>query len=807
MIKRTALILITSFIVFNSSAQEYTVSGFIKDERTQEPIIGAAVFEANTVTNGTPTNTEGYFSLDFIKSDMFLQVGYIGYVDTVLNLQLTSDTIITVFMRSATDIETVEIDKDKINWKPKDNSLVGKSKDVSARNYNFDCKMKLGKLFVPNMFIVKPKLKNLEELFYQKGQGTNQALTFIDGARLYSAKQSINIQPLIDKNSIKSIKYFYGNYPAKYGDYVSPVLDIAMQEGDMDVFSASATISLYDAKMNLQAPIISDVSSIFVSAGVSYLNNPYTDLFRKESDNNLWIKPGNYNIYAKYTHQLSENDKVFASIYTRSDKNKYELVEEHLDSILYTFENKTSEKTNNTLMSAHWEHVFSPDFTSKVYLTYSRYKLEQEFLGDTIGLVSGQRQDICNFNSENKIGNDDIAINLDFNYNVITDHRINFGVSATNHNFIQSKGNLIINDFKNIVHEDTTWQYDAVNTQEYIVFAQDNYSFSDELSIHGGLHFSTFVTKNKTYFSVQPRVFAKYELFDWVSLNISYSNYKQYIHALANRYTGLTSDVFIPSDEDVLPQFTHHFSAGANLELPFGIDLLTDFYYDNSKNVVEYKDKFGFFNNDDVYNYAGVKIKDRVEQGNENVYGGRIVLSKNFEKFSIKAAHYISYSEREFKNIIFPNKFSYRYNNTHDFSLKMLYKITEDFNVGLNWMYQSGNYVTPNRQSYLTYDFDNGVLSTKQIDKKTFLLDGNIYANSGDVNSYKLPAYHRADLFVNYTIDNHTIGLTVYNLYNRKNTDFIDFKRGTITEANSFNLTNYTTIPFFPVLSYTYRFE
>ena len=807
MMKKGLFVLLLSFIFFISNAQEFTVSGYIKDAKTEEPIIGAAVFEANTVTNGTPTDTDGYFSLDFNKAGVYLKVGYIGYVDTVLNLQLTSDTTITVFMKSATDIETVEIDKDKINWKPKNNSIYGVGKDVSAKKYNVNCEMKLGKLFVPNMFLLPKETTNLDEVLYKKGQGSNQALTFIDGARLYSSKQAFDFMPLVDKNSIKSIKYFYGNYPAKYGAYISPILDISMQEGDVDDFSASATISLFDAKMNLQAPVISGVSSIFVAAGVSYFNNPFTDLFRKETDNNLWIKPGNFNFYAKYTHQLTENDKVFASIYTRSDKSKYEFNEERLDSILYTFNNNTSERTNNTLISAHWEHVFSPDFISKLYLTYSGYNLKQEFLGDTIGLVSGQRSEIANFTSNNENANNDIAFNLNFKYNVIDEHNIEFGASAKNYNFRNTNGKIMINDFKNGFHIDTTWEENKANMQEYVAFVQDNFSFSDELNIQGGVHFSTFVNKNKTYFSVQPRVFVGYDLSDWLSLNISYSNYKQYIHSLSNRYAGLGSDVFIPSDEDILPQFTHHFSAGAKLELPFDINLQTDFYYDNSKNVVEYKDKFGFFNNKNTYLFAGTKIKDRVDQGNENVFGGRIVLSKNFKNFSVKIAHFISYSKREFKNLNFPNTFSYKYNNTHDFSLKLEYEISEDFNLGLNWMYQSGNFITPNRQSYLTYDFDNGYLSNLQIGKQTFLLDGNIYANSGDINSYKLPAYHRADLFVNYTIDNHTIGLTVYNLYNKKNTDFVDFKRGTFTEVNSFSLINYTIIPFFPMLSYTYRFE
>ncbi|NPA43963.1 MAG: TonB-dependent receptor, partial [Chlorobi bacterium] len=534
MIKRTALILITSFIFFISSAQEYTVSGYIKDAKKQEPIIGAAVFEANTVTNGTPTDTEGYFSLDFTKSNILLKVGYIGFKDTVLDLHLTGDTSITVFMQSATEIEEVEIDKNEIKWKPKDNSIAGNQKDASARLFDKNCLMENIKIYVPHFITLKPELTNLEDLFYTKGKGSNQALTFIDGTRMYSTNQVLSFQPLVDKNSIKSIKYFYGNYPAKYGAYLSPVLDISMEEGDEDAFSGSATISLINTNINLQAPVIKGVSSIFVSGNFNYFNNAYADIFRSEND--LWTKPSSYDIFAKYSHKLSENDKVYASFFTTNNKNEYELINERLDDIVYSSEMTTSEKKVNTLLSAHWEHVFSPDFVSDVFLSFSKYKLNQEILEDTIGLVAGTRSIIANANTDIKSTNNDISLNLNFKYNAISDHNIEFGASATNHNFMSSEGNLAINDFSNVFSFDTTWQEDAINAQEYIVFAQDKYTFSDELDFFLGMHFSAFVSDNKTYFSVQPRITANYELFDWVSLNASYSNYKQYIHFVSNRY-------------------------------------------------------------------------------------------------------------------------------------------------------------------------------------------------------------------------------------------------------------------------------
>jgi len=804
--KKVFLILALSFINIISYAQEYTVSGYIKDAKKQEPIIGAAVFEAYTVTNGTPTDADGYFSLDFDKKKVVIKVAYVGFKDTIINLSLTEDTTISIFLKSETNIDAVEIDRDKENWKPKDNSIAGKGKNIYAEPINIGSDIKQGYIIIPKIsneiFIT-----NLDNLFLQNAQGTNQALTIIDGARLYSTKQAFNFLPIIDKNSIKSIKYSYNNYPATYGGYISPVIDINMKEGSLDSFVGSGTISLYNAKLNIEGPVIKDVSSLFVSGGISYFNNIYTNLYKKQSGNQQWTKPSYYDLFLKYTHQLTENDKVYTSFYTTTNKNKYEYDEEVLNSISYVFNNNISEKITNTLMSAHWEHVFSPNFISKIYLTYSRYNLSQSFSGDSIGLALGNPSQRNKYLSEQKTGNDDLSFNINFKYNIFTEHKIEFGGSATNHNFRPIKGTLVINDLEHNFNKDTTFEASTYNAQEYIVFAQDKYLISDVFHVQGGIHFSTFKTKNKTFFSVQPRIFVEYELFDWVSINTSYSNYKQYLHAISNRQIGLTTDIFIASSNDILPQFTHHFSAGARLKLPFAINLTTDFFYNNSVNVTEYKYKYGYFNNNDKFDYAGINLKDRIEQGKENLFGMRVLINKDFEKFSVKVAHYMSFSNRTFTNLNIAKSFPYRYNNMHDFSLRMSYKITDDFNIGINWIYKSGNNVTPNRQSYIAYDYDAGKFSSIEVEKDTYSINNELIVDTGTVNDYKLPAYHRADLYLNYTIDNHSIGLSIYNVYNKKNTDFIDFERGTMTNANNYQLVNYTTLPFFPVLSYTYVFE
>ena len=63
----------------SASAQKITVSGYVKDEKSREALIGASVVNANNKT-GTSTNQYGYFSLTVPVADTIeLIISYQGY--------------------------------------------------------------------------------------------------------------------------------------------------------------------------------------------------------------------------------------------------------------------------------------------------------------------------------------------------------------------------------------------------------------------------------------------------------------------------------------------------------------------------------------------------------------------------------------------------------------------------------------------------------------------------------------------------------------------------------------------------------
>ncbi|MBK6978342.1 MAG: carboxypeptidase-like regulatory domain-containing protein [Cytophagaceae bacterium] len=54
--------------ILKAEAQSYTISGYIKDAKSGEAVIGASIFISNT-KSGTTANTYGFYSISFKATD------------------------------------------------------------------------------------------------------------------------------------------------------------------------------------------------------------------------------------------------------------------------------------------------------------------------------------------------------------------------------------------------------------------------------------------------------------------------------------------------------------------------------------------------------------------------------------------------------------------------------------------------------------------------------------------------------------------------------------------------------------------
>jgi len=86
----------------------------------------------------------------------------------------------------------------------------------------------------------------------------------------------------------------------------------------------------------------------------------------------------------------------------------------------------------------------------------------------------------------------------------------------------------------------------------------------------------------------------------------------------------------------------------------------------------------------------------------------------------------------------------------------------------------------------------------------------NVHVYNGK-NSYRLPAYHRADVSLNtkkqVSRGLRTLSFSIYNVYNRQNPFFVFYKTDGYYSANpKINLYQISLFPIIPSISYTLDF-
>jgi hypothetical protein len=85
-----------------------------------------------------------------------------------------------------------------------------------------------------------------------------------------------------------------------------------------------------------------------------------------------------------------------------------------------------------------------------------------------------------------------------------------------------------------------------------------------------------------------------------------------------------------------------------------------------------------------------------------------------------------------------------------------------------------------------------------------------VVINYSDRNGFRLPAYHRLDVTVNYQLAkkesfSHSLSLNLYNVYNRVNPFYITLVEDPVTQR--FEYKQFSLFRFFPSLTYRFAFQ
>ena len=785
----SGLMLISSFAF---SQNKHTVSGYVKDGASGEALIGARIYISELKT-GTVTNVYGFYSLTIPAGNHEILYSFVGFEVIKKGVQLDDDMELSISLKDGNTLNEVVVTGEQKQHE---------STEISTINLNMD-KVKSLPVLLGEVDIIKtaqllPGIQSGSEGssgIYVRGGGPDQNLILLDGVPIYNANHLFGFFSVFNADAINSVKLVKGGFPARYGGRLSSVIDIRMNEGDMKKIHGEGSIGIISSKFMLNGPIIKDKTSFMISARRTYIDllaKPFIKKLGKGATGGYFF----YDVNAKLNHIINKNNRIYFSTYFGDDKFSVN------DSYKYenngtAFEGNSTGglKWGNKIMALRWNHQYTPKLLSNLTLNYSDYRFVTGF-GEKSWVQGKKDSLIDNFSFNYSSGITDWGGKIDFFYYPGPRHKINFGIGETYHTFKPGVNQL---KFSEPGSEDVKIESGAskVYAHEFYAFVEDDFNLTERFSANLGLHFSNLLVRKKMYHALQPRMAFNYKLDEKSSVKASYSRTAQFLHLLSNTTIGLPTDLWVPATDSIPPQYGNQVSLGYVRELPKGYRIGVEGYYKTMDNLLEYKEGASFFNTNKSW-------EEQVEIGKGNSYGGEVLFEKRTGKTTGWIGYTLSWTNREFENLNDGKKYPFKYDRRHDISVVVTHKFNDKIDIGVVWVYGSGNAVSLPLQKYNALNENPSQAQQSFNNNNTTNVE-----HIGDKNSYRMPAYHRLDVGVNIHKEKKwgeaTWSFGLYNAYSRKNPFYLTF--GYLKKQPSkYALKQISLFPIIPSVSYNFKF-
>ena len=747
---RHIILIFLLFISCQLWAQErITISGTVCDALSGEVLIGANVYISETY-KGTSTNAYGFFSLSVPKGGYTLNFSMIGY--EVQTIQQAYNSNITYNI----ELEPQSFSVDEVVVSTKFNRNV-ESTEMSVAHLNSKEIKKLPVLFgeqdILKTLQLLPGIKSSGEGssgFHVRGGGLDQNLVLLDEAPVYNPSHLLGFFSVFNSDAIKDVKVYKGGIPAEYGGRLSSVVDVKMNDGDYRNYKVSGGIGLISSRLSVEGPIVKDKGSFIVSG-----RRTYADLFLGLANDStvdgtsLYF----YDLNMKANYKINDRNQIYLSGYFGRD--------------VFAYNDQFGLNWGNFTGTLRWNHLFSDRLFMNSSLIYSNYDYVNTFEG------SGDNQSV-----DISSGIRDVEFKLKFQYYISTETTLKFGLNSTYHTFLP--GSLASND--STVNSLIMNQRQALENGLYLSAEQ---KVGNNLTLKAGVRMSAFSIAGpgtfysydadddrtdstsfdkgsilETYWGFEPRFSATYLLTPESSVKLSFTHLYQYMHLLSNTTSGTPNDIWLPSSNNIKPQISDQIALGYFRNFSNNMfETSVEVYYKKMQNIVDYQNGADLLLNPD--------IESQVLLGDGESFGAEFLIRKVKGKLTGWIGYTLSKTEHQFDEINDGNPFPARHDQRHNLSVVGIYKLSEKWDFGATWVYNTGNAVT----------FPSGIYTISlPVTHKSYQTP---YFT--ERNGYRMPDYHRLDLSFTYTKRKKknresSWNFSVYNAYARSNAYSIYFR-------------------------------
>ncbi len=759
---KKTLFLIFTIITTIVSAQTGSIRGFVYDKETGEPMMLSNVMLENTQI-GTSTDVNGYFVLSRIKTGNYnIKITTLGYETYIAPIKIEKNKVLALNIHleaSATELDAIEIRGTQEIARTESQVSIEKitSKDIQQMpSIGGQADLAQYIQVLPGVVFSGDQGGQL----YIRGGSAIHNKVLLDGMVVYNPFHSIGLFSVFETDIIRSADVYTGGFSAQYGGRISSVMDITTKDGNKKHFAGKLAASTFGANLLLEGPIVNKPNytlSYILSAKNSYLSKTSTSIY-SYMDKEL---PYDYlDLYGKLTLATDNGSKInFFGLNFTDKVNQYEAIAD------FNWSNKAF-GTNFLLLpgtsSALVEGV----------IAYSDYTMNM-------------KETSTNQNQMSNIGGFNVGMSVT---NFFGDDRLKYGM--------EMEGSTTKTAYK---QNDTITDY-STEIGLYAIYKL----IYKKILIEPSLRLSYYASLGNAF--LEPRLSAKWNLSNNFRFKLATGIYSQTFldtksdRDIVNLFTGYMTvnpdlnivDSFRGTPIDSYVQTSNHFIFGAEYDILRNLNLNVELYYKTMENLVSANRDRQYADDAEHADKPDYQRKEyTVERG--KAYGADFSLKYDDGRLYVWTIYSLGKVIREGEI----QTYSPHYDRRHNVNILINYQMgqSRDFELSLRWNYGSGFPYSPTASMVELLDFSNGINSN------FISQNGTLTTIYGDLNSERLPNYHRFDISAKKRFDIGKrsileINLSVTNVYNRNNLFY--YNRITSERVDQ--------LPIMPSLGITYTF-
>ena len=546
-------------------------------------------------------------------------------------------------------------------------------------------------------------------------------------------------------------------------------MDLTGKTGNSNKFSLSGSLSLLSANATVEIPV-GKKANLLISGRRSYtdilksgLYNNIFDLYNDSGPSNEGNLPIQarilqnqlqpsfyfYDLNAKFSYKPTNKDIISVSIYNGEDNLDSSRENQNIIGSGTDQERTINANVEDLLnwgnlgSSVRWARQWGDKFYTNVVGAYSNYFSQRKRINDiSVQLTDSTIKNKIGLIEDNNLK--DFTLRIHNEYKINSKQSIEFGAQLTKN---EVDYNYSINDTITVIAQKDKGLLSTI-------YLQDKWSPTEKLNVIGGIRATHFDLEDKVFF--EPRLSLSYQLNNQIKLKGAWKYY-QFVNRIVREDVSQGSRDFwlLANGKNSPISFSEHLIIGASYEID---DWLFDleFFEKEMTGLTEFSLRFqsalGADPNDQLF-FEGTGISRGID----------FLIQKKVGKYSGWLGYTLSEVVHSFPDLT-DNPFYALNDQRHEIKIVNVLKAGR-WDLGATWVYGSGK----------PYTAPKGIYTIK-------LLDGREteYVNVGEKNGPRLAPYHRLDLSATYNFNmgsgNGSVGLSLFNLYNRSNTWYKEFE-------------------------------